>query len=72
VKIFSRREYQRAYYRDTAPRRRKLARERRQRQRWAPRLIDAVLAELSRPLTAIVPRALPIRHPLLRLPKAKP
>ena len=68
----NRRSYNRAYYRDTAPRRRKLARERRQRQRWAPRLIQSVLAELSRPLTAIVPRALPICRPLLRLPKAKP
>jgi hypothetical protein len=59
--------YQRAYYRDTAPQRRKLARHRRQLKRWTAWL----LAELGlSPVYPLSPdRIQPIRRPLLRLNK---
>lgn len=59
--------YARAYYRDTAERRRLLARNGRQCKRWAAWL----LANLIWPIepTPVVPVALPLRRPLLRLPK---
>lgn len=63
----SRANYHREYYQRTAPVRRKLKRDRLQVKRWAPRLIEAVLFELSRPERIIVlPRRL-IQRPTLKL-----
>lgn len=62
----SRTAYARAYYRDTAPRRRKLRRDRNQRQRWIPWLLANLV--WTPELVAVVPRQLPIRRALLRLP----
>lgn len=64
--LTSRTAYARAYYRDTALRRRKLRRDRNQRQRWIPWLLANLV--WTPELVAIVPRSLPIRRALLRLP----